>query len=83
MLGVALSGVIMDNLECGVDCVPDHASKLVDRDPAAAADVQYLAVRRVAREQLPVRGHDILDVSEIPRLLAVAVDHRRLAVQTA
>src|ERR1051325_9751078 len=63
--------------------VLDPLPQLSDADGFAAADVEHLAYnalsRRLARQQ--VGAHDVGDVDEVPRLPAVAADHRRLAAQ--
>ena len=59
----------------------ERREQLVQRDAAAAGDVDHVArrLRRVGREQ--VGAHGVGDEGEVAALLAVAVDARGLAAQ--
>ena len=63
----------------------EQAVELIDqlqqRDAAADREIHHLAggVRRFERQQIAV--NDVIDVGEVARLRAVAVDRRRFAGQ--
>ena len=71
-------GAVRTTDGCPLPSISSH--QLVDRDAGAAADVECAASLRRARAAR-VRLGDVGDVDEVARLLAVAEDRHRFAVQ--
>src|SRR5437899_4407848 len=59
----------------------DARGEIPNGDLFAAGDVEGVPVRLLHFERQPARAGDIVDTDEVPELLAIFVDERRIPVQ--
>lgn len=83
VLCVSLVAFSIPEFEFERELIADHFGERLDIDGIRATNVENLAVRGAGVEELLVYPEDVLDVGEIPRLGAVAVNYGGFAVQAS